>query len=307
MVYCAFKSKSSVDYWKIKQELQVIGLTSFVGALQFLFVVYLAVPRSHVSWKPFLQVLGHFLWLFGIFVPVALFRPLLQAEYSKFRSGGASSSIASAIGHNSFTLHPAFSPKVGEHLPKFTIMLKSSVLATLLEEPGFQTLFLEHLKQEFSSENLFFFLQVRKLYNCSLMVITAAENDAGALSLEKCNDLLKEVELIRETFIDESAPSWVNLSFLREKIYVDLGLLRTRYSEFDKTDEDEKMKVDFCNSVGTLYIDAVKEVIRLMEHDSFRRFKLTQVFKQFNDRKIAVLMVEGKESYNIIPVSTSSA
>eukprot|EP00475_Leptophrys_vorax_P025396 TRINITY_DN35581_c0_g1_i1.p1 TRINITY_DN35581_c0_g1~~TRINITY_DN35581_c0_g1_i1.p1 ORF type:complete len:509 (+),score=108.83 TRINITY_DN35581_c0_g1_i1:95-1621(+) len=314
MVFCAIKSKTAVDYWRMKQELEVIGLASFAGALQFIVVVYLAVPKSHITWKPFLEVLGHFIWLFGIFVPIALFRPLMQSEYAR-RYGSLPRDMSTTLPslsrkrslNSKENLTHSESDKYSTSsasLPDFYSVLKSPLLLKLLQDLRFEEVFRVHLNSEFSPENLFYFTQVRKLYQDIGARLQASER-GQTLTVDDCKLVMREAEFIHETFIEDGAPSWVNLSVLRDDIVEDFSELKKRFFEFETRNEQHNFK-DFCTFASQIHMRGAQEVLKLMEHDSFRRFKLTAEFKAYNARRISVLVIEGRQdAATVVPIPSA--
>eukprot|EP00924_Labyrinthula_sp_SR-Ha-C_P014596 snap_masked-scaffold_34-processed-gene-2.12-mRNA-1 protein AED:1.00 eAED:1.00 QI:0/-1/0/0/-1/1/1/0/397 len=128
-------------------------------------------------------------------------------------------------------------------------------LANLLKTKTGKTLFLNHLVNEFSSENLFFYLEAQKWIN----EVNILEQQMSSQAL------ISRAETIFSTFVESGSQFEINISHA-SRSEVSLAL--------------RKMKAE-AKLNPEVFSSALEEVFTLMETDSYPRFSTTNEFNSF--------------------------
>eukprot|EP00475_Leptophrys_vorax_P021116 TRINITY_DN28866_c0_g2_i1.p1 TRINITY_DN28866_c0_g2~~TRINITY_DN28866_c0_g2_i1.p1 ORF type:complete len:540 (-),score=98.13 TRINITY_DN28866_c0_g2_i1:8-1555(-) len=150
----------------------------------------------------------------------------------------------------------------------FTGEERLRILESVIENEQGRHLLMNFLEAEFAVENLFFIESCHQFEKeCALI-----SQKSGDKMVQKVFD---QVKMIKETFLDESAPNAVNLpDRIRRPLLKTLGQILSPQQKLSSLVIDPK-----------LFEDAVREIKLLLVRESFSRFRMSAQYAQYLQQK----------------------
>jgi hypothetical protein len=277
-----YSSRSCVDFWGIKRELQIAVGTSLIAIVCY-FISFLVLGNAAAGDVVQSVIVAFERNLINVlaYYPMVL-KPLLRA-----RKIAKSKNSTFAGVESSNTITEADAPGISSENQAYLdaeFFKKSRFFASLLKDQKFKEAFAAHLLTEFSCENLVFVGKVCALYE-------TIRKSKRLESMDGMEEAIEELRQINETFVMESSPLWVNLSSkVLDPLQVELQNIESDYALLSPGSSEADIRKLWI-SIATVYQRAAYEATEMMEQDSFRRFKLTSAYKTFQNQKIAVMVM----------------
>lgn len=242
-MYLSFNLKSVNDNFQIKSELKITGLVACVGV---------------VGWTVF--NLDRFESLNDSF-PLSTLMLLVS---------GTTVFVMSTV----IPLKRSYLE--GEHMDTGPVLDSSSLssLKDIIAQEAGRANFEQFLVKEFSVENMLFWREVNDFENSlnavdttGMDVLNPVHNEE--VSEDKFEELLEQARQIYENYIEDDSFKQVNLP----------ADLITRLD--DKMREAEEWSEENYPNIVTIYKEAKAEIFKLMNKDSYPRYRRSEVYKEF--------------------------